>query len=45
MANMGDNDGDFSTRTNKTSNIRVISLIVVFMIALMIINNIYINCT
>jgi len=42
MANMGDNNSDFSTR-NKTSNSRVMCFIIVSTIALMIINNMYIN--
>lgn len=42
MANIGDDNSDFRTR-NKTSNSRVMYFIIVSIIALMNINNIYIN--
>jgi len=42
LANMDDNNSDFSTR-NKRSNGRVICFIIVSITALMIINNSYIN--
>lgn len=42
MANISDNDSDFSTK-NTSSNSHVMCFIVVSIIALIIINNIYIN--